>query len=113
MSGVLSKTFSLKHLEDVSSLCNFESENKKSMRLLCVLSKISEMAIDWLQYRRRTKDASTGQVEYDEYYPKLSNPVIDEINKVLLSITVSLKRSLTSSSTTTSNIVREEELTNE
>lgn len=41
------------------------------------------MAIDWLQYRRRAKDASTGQVEYDEYYPKLSNPVIDEINKVL------------------------------
>ncbi len=83
MSGVLSKTFSLKHLEDVSSLCNFESENKKSMRLLCVLSKISEMAIDWLQYRRRAKYASTGQVEYEEYYPKLSNPVIDEINKVL------------------------------
>lgn len=83
MSGVLSKTFSLKHLEDVSSLCNFESENKKSMRLLCVLSKITEMAIDWLQYRRRTKYASTRQVEYDEYYPKLSNPVINEINKVL------------------------------
>ena len=38
------------------------------------------MAIDWLQYRGRTKYASTGQVEY---YPKLSNPVIDEINKVL------------------------------
>lgn len=53
------------------------------MRLLCVLSKMSEMAIDWLQYRRRTKYAPTGQVEYDEYYPTLSNPVIDEINKVL------------------------------
>ncbi len=50
------------------------------MRLLCVLSKIAEMAIDWLQYRRRTKYASTEQVEY---YLKLSNPVIDEINKVL------------------------------
>ena len=53
------------------------------MLLLCVLSEISEMAIDWLQYRRRTKYTSTGQVEYDEYYPKLSIPVIDEINKVL------------------------------
>ena len=48
-SHELSKTFSLKYLEDVSSFCNFEPENKKSMRPLCVLSKISEMATDWLQ----------------------------------------------------------------
>ena len=75
MSGVLSKTFSLKHLEDVSSLCNFESENKKSMRLLCVLSKMSEMAIDWLQYRRRTKYASTGQVDIQRYRDYLAHPI--------------------------------------
>jgi hypothetical protein len=26
---------------------------------------------------------STGKVEYDEFYPKLSKPIIDEIDKVL------------------------------
>ena len=26
---------------------------------------------------------STGAVEYDEYYPKLSKPIIDEIDKLL------------------------------
>ena len=26
---------------------------------------------------------TTGQVEYDEYYPRYSKPIIDEIDKVL------------------------------
>lgn len=45
----ISKTFSLKDLEDISFFCKFEPEYKKLLRLLCVLSKISEMATDWLQ----------------------------------------------------------------
>lgn len=49
----LSKTFSLKDLEDISYFRNFEPENKKLLRLLCVLSKISEMATDWLQAELR------------------------------------------------------------
>ena len=39
MSGVLSKTFSLNHLEDVSSLCNFESENKHSNPVIDEINK--------------------------------------------------------------------------
>lgn len=32
---------------------------------------------------KRTVYKATGQVEYDEYYPKLSKPIIDEIDRVL------------------------------
>ncbi len=32
---------------------------------------------------KRTFYKATGHVEYDEYYPKLSKPIIDEIDKVL------------------------------
>ena len=35
------------------------------------------------KYRKNTYYKATGQVVYDEYYPKLSKPVIDEIDKVL------------------------------
>lgn len=40
MSGVPSKTFSLKHLEDISSLCNFESENKHSNPVIDEINKV-------------------------------------------------------------------------
>ena len=33
--------------------------------------------------RKTTFYASTGKVVYDEFYPKLSKPIIDEIDKVL------------------------------
>ena len=33
--------------------------------------------------RKRTYYKATGQVIYDEFYPKLSKPIIDEIDKVL------------------------------
>lgn len=40
MSGVPSKTFALKHLEDISSLCNFESENKHSNPVIDEINKV-------------------------------------------------------------------------
>ena len=33
--------------------------------------------------RKNTYYKATGNVIYDEYYPKLSKPIIDEIDKVL------------------------------
>ena len=35
------------------------------------------------RYRKSTYYASTGNVEYDEYFPKLSKPIIDEIDTIL------------------------------
>jgi hypothetical protein len=35
------------------------------------------------KYRKVTYYQATGRVEYDEYYPKLSKPIIDEIDRVL------------------------------
>jgi hypothetical protein len=33
--------------------------------------------------RKSASYKATGEVEYDEFYPKLSKPIIDEIDKVL------------------------------
>ena len=52
--------------EDLSSLCN---------RLMKDFEK--------KKYRKNTFYKATGQVIYDEFYPKLSKPIIDEIDKVL------------------------------
>ncbi len=38
---------------------------------------------DVKKYRKNTYYKATGQVVYDEFYPKLSKPIIDEIDKVL------------------------------
>ena len=35
------------------------------------------------KHRKATYYASTGNVEYDEYYPKLSKPIIDQIDTIL------------------------------
>ena len=35
------------------------------------------------KYRKSTYYKATGQVIYDEFYPKFSKPIIDEIDKVL------------------------------
>jgi hypothetical protein len=35
------------------------------------------------RHRKSTYYTSTGNVEYDEYYPKLSKPIIDEIDTIL------------------------------
>ena len=35
------------------------------------------------KFRKNTFYKATGLVIYDEYYPKLSKPIIDEIDKVL------------------------------
>jgi hypothetical protein len=35
------------------------------------------------KHRKNTYYQATGRVEYDEYYPKLSKPIIDEIDRVL------------------------------
>ena len=35
------------------------------------------------KYRKETFYKATGRVVYDEYYPKLSKPIIDEIDELL------------------------------
>lgn len=50
-----------------------------------LLEAVERLMID-LQSKKGRKVCnykSTGRVEYDEYYPKLSKPIIDEIDKVL------------------------------
>ena len=46
---------------------------------------ISKLMEDFKRNKRRkqTKYAKTGNVEYDEYYPKLSKHIIDEIDTLL------------------------------
>lgn len=46
---------------------------------------IQSLFIDYKEKSKRksTYYASTGKVDYDEYYPKLSKPIIDEIDAVL------------------------------
>ncbi|MFN6221481.1 MAG: hypothetical protein ACK4Y3_04220, partial [Dolichospermum sp.] len=34
-------------------------------------------------FRKEASYKTTGKVIYDEYYPKLSKPIIDEIDKIL------------------------------
>ena len=56
-----------------------EKENKK----MSILS--NQLMRDFLKnkYRKSTYYKATGQVIYDEFYPKFSKPIIDEIDKVL------------------------------
>ena len=41
--------------------------------------------IDYEKYKNRKESSykSTGKVVYDEYFPKKSKPIIDEIDKIL------------------------------
>ena len=53
---------------------------------------------------RRRIQYRTGWVEYDEFYPRLSKPIMDSIDKFWPITTDSLMKNSISSSTTTSNI---------
>lgn len=46
---------------------------------------LSELSEDYQRnkIRKHTYYKATGNVDYDEYYPKKSKPIIDEIDKVL------------------------------
>lgn len=59
---------------------NNDLEFKEKMTELCNL-----LMKDFLdkKFRKSTYYKATGQVVYDEFYPKLSKPIIDEIDKVL------------------------------
>jgi hypothetical protein len=50
---------------------------------LCELGKIHEKDLFKNSVRRRIKYQATGWIEYDEFYPRLSKPIIDEIDRVL------------------------------
>jgi hypothetical protein len=53
------------------------------MNELKILGKNVSASIKNNSYRRETIYKSTGKVIYDEFYPKLSKSIIDEIDKVL------------------------------
>ena len=50
---------------------------------LCCLCKELMNDLEKNKFRKNTYYKATGNVVYDEYYPKLSKPIIDEIDKVL------------------------------
>ena len=35
------------------------------------------------KFRKKAQYQNTGKVEYDEFYPRLSKPIIDEIDRAL------------------------------
>lgn len=59
--------------------------NDKELHLMSLLSKSLMADLQRNKYRKNTYYKATGQVIYDEFYPKLSKPIIDEIDKALAS----------------------------
>ncbi len=57
-----------------------DDEWQEDLSLLC-----NQLMLDFekKKYRKNTFYKATGQVIYDEFYPKLSKPIIDKIDKVL------------------------------
>ncbi|MFM6272055.1 MAG: Eco57I restriction-modification methylase domain-containing protein, partial [Dolichospermum sp.] len=55
---------------------NIQSRLKKMVNLLMIDLQTNS-------FRRECNYKTTGKVIYDEYYPKLSKPIIDEIDKIL------------------------------
>lgn len=56
---------------------------KQLRKRLCMLSDTLMKDYTKNKYRKTTFYKTTGEVRYDEYYPKLSKPIIDEIDRVL------------------------------
>ena len=83
---------------DIKSM-SFETR-KRLIELNCLL--MEDFRTNSIQ--RRIEYHGTGWIKYDEFYPRQSKPIIDEIDSVLATIMVSRMRSWTSSSTTISNI---------
>ena len=59
------------------------SDDKERNKSLSMLSIQLMRDFNENKYRKSTYYKATGQVIYDEFYPKLSKPIIDEIDKVL------------------------------
>lgn len=61
----------------------FEQISEQISAELCRLDK--QLMIDYEKYKNRKESSykSTGKVVYDEYFPKKSKPIIDEIDKIL------------------------------
>ena len=69
---------------NVPEIKNFPFDNKsETISSLSELSRLLENDMQIHCKRRTYIYKSTGRVEYDEYYMKLSKPIIDEIDKVL------------------------------
>jgi hypothetical protein len=62
---------------------NLDFKNEEIKLLLTELSKKLEEDLNKNSHRKETNYKTTGQVIYDEFYPKKSKPIIDEIDKVL------------------------------
>ena len=62
------------------SCSNLKSEDQKNLHRLC-----TNLMNDFIKKRNRKETVykTTGKVEYDEYFPKLSKSIIDEIDTVL------------------------------
>ncbi|MFV0387387.1 MAG: Eco57I restriction-modification methylase domain-containing protein, partial [Pyrinomonadaceae bacterium] len=57
--------------------------NEKDIQLLSTLFEKLNNDFEKNKYRKNAYYKATGNVEYDEYYPKKSKPIIDEIDTVL------------------------------
>lgn len=61
----------------------FERISNETAAGLFQLNKLLMIDYEKHKNRKESQYKSTGKVEYDEYYPKLSKPIIDEIDKLL------------------------------
>ena len=62
----------------------FEKDDREHLKsnIICVSEKLMR-DLKKNKYRKETFYKATGRVVYDEYYPKLSKPIIDEIDELL------------------------------
>ena len=65
---------------------DISSVNPQNAKLLKDLGKALSADFQRNAYRKIANYKATGQVQYDEYYPKLSKTIIDKIDAALASI---------------------------
>jgi len=58
-------------------------DRMENIKIMIELNNLLMSDLERNKCRKNTYYKATGQVVYDEYYPKLSKPIIDEIDKVL------------------------------
>ena len=75
------RDFNLKEINEFS--LDLDSVSVNNISMLKELSRKLELDLKKNAYRKEANYRATGKVIYDEFYPKLSKPIIDEIDKVL------------------------------
>ena len=70
---------------DCRHLNNREIDNMPILSNKINTESLTSLMIDYQMHKKRKETfyKATGKVIYDEYYPKLSKPIIDEIDKLL------------------------------